>query len=233
MKPAARASFRDIKAEMLHRIATRVWPPGSLIPGEEALAQEFGAARATVNRAVQELARSGLVERKRKAGTRVALHPIREARLAIPLVRREIEANGAVYGYRLLLRESGSAPAQVTDRLGLPLRKNMLQVRCLHLADGAPYQFEQRWIDPDTVPAVRDERFEAVGPNEWLVENAPFSRAEFSFLADRASAEEAAALSIEAGEAVLVAERATWLLTHPITLVRMVHRPGHRMVTEL
>lgn len=233
MSSGVRSSFRDIKAEMLRRIATRVWPPGSLIPGEEALAAEFGAARATVNRAVQELARSGIVDRKRKAGTRVALHPVREARLAIPLVRREIEAKGAAYGYRLLHRESGPAPAEVTGRLGLPTGKHMLQVRCLHLADGAPYQFENRWIDPDTVPPVRNESFETTGPNEWLVENAPFSRAEFSFLADRASAEEAAALGVKDGEAVLVAERVTWLLEHPITLVRMVYPPGHRIVTEL
>ena len=50
----------------------RDWPPGALIPGEEALAQEFGVARATVNRALSELARAGVLERRRKAGTRVA-----------------------------------------------------------------------------------------------------------------------------------------------------------------
>lgn len=230
---AVRSSFRDIKAEMVRRIATRVWPPGALIPGEEALAQEFGAARATVNRAVQELARSGIVERKRRAGTRVALHPVREARLAIPLVRREVEAKGAAYRYRLLSRGGAFAPQEVTARLGLPRGKRMLHVVCLHLADGAPYQFENRWINADTVPAVRNESFETVGPNEWLVENAPFSRAEYSFFADRAGPQEAAPLGVAEGEAVLVAERATWLLDRPITLVHMVHPPGHRVVMEV
>lgn len=233
MNPPARSSFRDIKAEMMRRIATRVWPPGALIPGEEALAQEFGAARATVNKAVQELARAGVVERKRKAGTRVALHPVREARLAIPIVRREVEAKGAAYRYLLLERRGGFAPEAVTERLGLPRGKRMLQVRCLHLSDGAPYQFEDRWINADTVPTVRNEGFRDVGPNEWLVENAPFSRAEYSFFADRASADEAKALDVNEGEAVLVAERATWLLDRPITLVRMVHPPGHRVVMEV
>lgn len=233
MNSSARASSRDIKAEMLRRIATRVWPPGALIPGEEALAQEFGAARATVNRALQELARSGLVERKRKAGTRVALHPVREARLSIPIVRREVEAKGATYGYQLLGRQGDFAPRAVTARLGLPRGKRMLHVVSLHLADGAPYQFENRWINADTVPPVRNESFERVGPNEWLVENAPFSRAEFSFHADRAGADEADALGVAEGEAVLVADRATWLLDQPITLVRMVHPPWHRVVMEV
>ena len=91
------ASFRAIKEEMERRIATRQWAPGATIPGEEDLAREFGSARATVNRALQELARSGVVERKRKAGTRVALHPVREAGFVIPLVGQEIEAEGAAY----------------------------------------------------------------------------------------------------------------------------------------
>ena len=56
-----RVSFRTIKDEIARRIGDKVWPPGTLIPGEAALADEFGAARATVNRALQELARTGLL----------------------------------------------------------------------------------------------------------------------------------------------------------------------------
>mgnify|MGYP000374306696 CR=1 FL=1 len=71
------AGWEDIRAEVLSRIRSKAWPLGTLIPGEEALAQEFGVARATVNRALSELARSGVLERKRKAGTRVAALPVR------------------------------------------------------------------------------------------------------------------------------------------------------------
>ena len=94
MPARGKASFKAIRDELARRIALRVWEPGALIPGEEALAAEFGAARATVNRALQELARSGVVEHRRKAGTRVARNPVREARFLIPLVRDEIEALG-------------------------------------------------------------------------------------------------------------------------------------------
>ena len=142
-----RASFRDIKQEMERRIASRVWKPGATIPGEEDLAREFGSARATVNRALQELARAGVVERKRKAGTRVALHRVREARFVIPLVRQEIEAGGAAYGYERLSRQVEPAPASVRERLALPARTRLLHLRCLHLAGGRPWQYEDRWIN--------------------------------------------------------------------------------------
>jgi GntR family histidine utilization transcriptional repressor len=228
----ARASFRDIKEEMERRIATRVWRPGATIPGEEDLAREFGSARATVNRALQELARAGVVERKRKSGTRVALHPVREARFVIPLVRQEIEAEGAAYRYALIDRTIEPAPDLVRARLGLD-GGDMLHLRCLHLADGAPWQFEDRWINLTSVPQARDESFAETGPNEWLVMNAPFSRADFSFRAARADAEEARLLGLREGVAVFVAERMTFIGEEPITLVRMVHPPTHVLRTSI
>ena len=228
----ARASFRDIKEEMERRIATRIWRPGATIPGEEDLAREFGSARATVNRALQELARAGVVERKRKSGTRVSLRPVREARFVIPLVRQEIEAEGADYRYALIRRDIEPAPDLVRARLGLDAGE-MLHLRCLHLADGTPWQFEDRWINLAAVPQARDEDFTEVGPNEWLVMNAPFSRADFSFRAARASLEEARLLGLGSADAVFVAERMTFVGDEPVTLVRMVHPPTYVLRTSL
>jgi GntR family histidine utilization transcriptional repressor len=230
---AHRTSWLDIRAELSRRIAAREWKPGVAIPGEEQLAAEFAVARATVNRALQDLARSGLVERKRKAGTRVALHPVREARFAIPLVRHQVEAKGATYGYTLLGREERQASEIVRARLGLAAEAPMLHLRCLHTADREPWQYEDRWISLTAVPQAAGETFEAVGPTEWLVENAPFSRAEFAFFAAAAGAHEASLLGLAPASPVFVGERLTWLAEAPVTLVRMVHPPGYRMVTHI
>lgn len=228
-----RVSFRAIRDEMARRIGQREWAPGALIPAEEALAREFGAARATVNRALQELARSGLIERKRKAGTRVVPHPVREARFAIPLVRQEIEARGQTYHYRLLSRAEEGLPEAVAARMKLKTGSVRLHVRALHLADGAPYQYEDRWINTGAVPGARAESFEVVSPNEWLVAKAPFSEADLTVFADAATEEEARLLNVASGAPVFVVERLTWLVEKPITLVRMVHPGTHRMVSRL
>lgn len=230
---AARASFRDIRDELARRIAAKVWQPGAIIPAEEDLAREFGSARATVNRALQELARAGIVERKRKAGTRVALHPVREARFVIPLVRQEIEAEGRAYRYQLLSRQVEPAPDPVRQRLGLARPRRMLHLRCLHLGDDVPWQFEDRWINLAAAPGAGRESFDDIGPNEWLVHNAPFSRADFVFRAARATAEESRLLQVPDGEAVFVGERMTWLGAEPITMVRMVHPPSHEIRTSV
>ena len=62
-------SWQSVQEEVLARIHSRQWKPGDLIPNEADLAQEFGCARATVNRALQNLADEGLLDRRRKAGT--------------------------------------------------------------------------------------------------------------------------------------------------------------------
>lgn len=228
-----RTSWRDIREELMRRIAVREWGPGADIPGEETLAAEFGASRATVNRAMQDLASRGLVERKRRAGSRVAANPVREARFVIPLVREEVEKRGAQYGYSLLSRETVPAPEIVRARLQVPRGARFLHLRCLHLADRRPWQCEDRWICLDAVPSARTADFETIGPNEWLVANAPFSNAEYAFFADAASPDEAAALGLAAGTPVFVGERLTWLGDVPVTLVRMVHPPSHRVVTRV
>ena len=95
-------TYREIKADILRRITQGEWKPGSLVPNESDLAEHYGAARATVNRAMRELAEDGLIERKRKAGTRVRLSPLRQAKFDIPIVRQQIEEQGSTYRYALV-----------------------------------------------------------------------------------------------------------------------------------
>ena len=66
-------SWQAVADEVLARIRRRDWAPGDLIPNEVDLAGEMGCARTTVNRALRHLAEAGYLERRRKAGTRVAL----------------------------------------------------------------------------------------------------------------------------------------------------------------
>ena len=97
--------YQNIKTEIREWIQTGIWKQGGLIPVEVALAKEFGCARATVNRALRELAEEGIFERRRKAGTRVVMPTGRSANFEIPRIRLEIEETGATYHYALLLRE--------------------------------------------------------------------------------------------------------------------------------
>jgi len=227
-----RRSFRDVKAELLRRITDGDWQPGALVPGEVELAAAFGVARATVNRAMRELTDEGLLERRRKAGTRVRASPLRAARFEIPLVRAEIEATGAAYGYRRLSRAVVGAPADLENRLSLAKGARLLHLCCLHLADKRPFQHEERWINLAAQPAAEAEEFLDLGPNEWLIRAVPFSAVEISFLAMAAAGEVAEALHLTRGEPVFAVERTTWWQGQAITHVRLCYGRGHRMTTR-
>ncbi|RKF16184.1 UTRA domain-containing protein [Roseovarius spongiae] len=225
-------TYRDIKADILARITRGALAPGALIPNELELAETYDCARATVNRAMRELAEEGVIERKRKAGTRVRLAPRREARVPIPIVRHEIEATGARYRYSLLSREETTAPDWLRDRLSLLYGARALHLTCLHFADGAPYQYEDRWISLDMLPHAADADFTATGPNEWLVAAIPFSNAEIAFGAVAADADAAAHLACTEATPLFQTERSTWWQGEAITFVRLWFRPGYRLETR-
>lgn len=229
---ADKVRFRDVKAAILHRITAGDWGPGVLLPGEVELAAEFGVARATLHRAMRELTDEGILERRRKAGTRVRPSPLRAARFEIPLVRAEIEATGAAYGYALLSRTAGTAPDWLTARLSLDEAAPVLHLTCLHQADGRPYQFEERWINLAALPQAEETDFDAHTPNEWLIGAVPYSQVEISFLAAAATSPVAGALDLTEGEPVFTVERTTWWQGQAITHVRLTYGRGHRMTTR-
>ena len=226
-------SYRDIKSVVLDRLRAGIWGPNSLLPSESDLATEFNSTRTTVNRALRELAEEGFLERKRKAGTRVLTAPTRRAQFAIPLVREEVGETGADYRYALVSRQIETAPAWLAARLSLPAGQDVVALTCMHYADNAPFQLEQRWIVPTAVPEVLDEPFDTLGPNEWLLKRVPFSNLEFSVMASKADEKLAEFLDAPLGDPIFTAERITWLEGTPITLARMYFAPGYRMTTRL
>lgn len=226
------ASFRRIKADVLRRIASGEWGPGGLLPAETELAAAYGCARATVNRALRELAEDGILERRRKSGTRVRPAPVRQARFEIPLIRREVEAIGAAYRHALVSRQERAAPDWLRARMGLADGAQALHLVCMHFADGAPFQHEDRWISLDALPQAREADFAAVGPNEWLVSAVPFSEVEIGLAAVAADAAVAGHLGCAEGAALFRVERTTRWKGQAITDVRLTYRPGHRLTSR-
>ena len=220
--------WEDIRAEVLRRIRARDWPPGALIPGEEALALEFGVARATVNRALRDLAEAGVIERKKRAGTRVAELPVRRARLEVPVIRLDVVGRGLPYSFEVLADRMAPAPVPVTARLGLPEGARMRYLETLHLAGGRPYVLETRWLNPAVLPDPAPA-FTEISANEWLVTHVSLVSGDLSFTADPASAREAEVMGVAPGTPLLVAERTTHGTEGPITWVRLAHAPGHRV----
>ena len=223
------AGWQEIHAEALRRIQAREWAPGALIPNETALANEFGCARATVNRALQGLADAGWLERRRKAGTRVTLSPQRRAQLAIPLIRQEIENRGQRFSHRIITREPIPMPPRQRAVLALQSPTRALHVITLYLADARAFALEQRWVNLVAVPAFGDAPLGEISPNEWLVQNAAFSHGTLDYSAEAADGLTATHLGCVTATPLMVLERCTFGPDAPVTFMRLSYAPGHHL----
>ncbi len=228
----SRLSWKDVRDTVHDAILSGQYVPGDRLPRDADIASSLNCARSTVQRAMQDLSDSGLVERRRKGGTHVRLDPVTRATLDIPITRREVEQKGGRYGYQLIRQQQQTPPHKVLAALEMTTPQDLLRVEALHLSDCQPYMLEDRWICLDTAPEILDIDLSVQSANEWLVLNKPYSRCDLRFYAISADEKTADFLGTNAGAALFVIERTTWIETAPITTVRAITRPGYQLLTS-
>ena len=227
-----RLSWKDVRDEIHEAILSGRYGPGDRLPRDADIAEDLNCARSTVQRAMQDLSDSGLVERRRKGGTKVRSEPVTRATLDIPITRREVEQKGGRYGYQLIHSTKTDAPRGVIATFELTKTQPMLRVEALHLSDGRPYILEDRWISLDTVQEIAGVDLTTQSANEWLVLNRPYNRCDLRFYAISANSRVAELLQIETGAALFVMERTTWIDDAPITTVQGITKPGYQLLTR-
>ncbi len=225
-------TWQSVRAEVLERIRSREWPPGELIPTEQELAVQLGCARATVNRALRELADSGIIERRRKVGTRVTSTQSRRTRLEIPAMRQEIEGLGASYNYELTHFEVRPANDQAKKALQLDPGQSLTLVKGQYLANGVPHCCEVIWLNQAVLPPFQRADFEETPALEWLARNVALTTGRFSILAESAVGDCARLLNIADGTPGPTIERASWSDAAPVSFLRRIHPPEHRLISE-
>jgi len=226
-------SHHDIRRALRARIESGEWQLGALIPAETMLANEYGCARTTINRALQTLASDGLVVRKRKGGTRVCEMPVRQAKFEIPVLREQVEATGSKYRHQIISQKLKTTTASVRTRLRIPDGKKALFMETLHLADGRPYAYEQRWVNIQAVPEIMQAPLDQLSANEWLVKTVPFSSGDVIFSAEKADKTVAGALQSDIGNAIFVVDRTTWMGDDFITTMKLYYKDGYQLYSPL
>jgi GntR family transcriptional regulator, histidine utilization repressor len=223
----------QILADIEGRILSGEWPPGHRIPYEHELTARYDCSRMTVSKALTQLVRAGLIERRRKAGSFVTQPLSHSALLEIRDVAAEIAALGLPYAFTVLARTKRRATPADRNRLNAPAGAPVLCVVCRHDAAGRPFCHEDRLISLAAVPEAAEEQFETISPGPWLLAKSPWTSAEHrirAVAADRAMAE---TLRLTEGAPCLVVERRTWLTERPVTHVTLTYPAGaHELVAN-
>ncbi len=221
-----------IRTDVEARIRSGEWRPGHRIPFEHELTAHYGCARMTVSKALQALARSGLIERRRKAGSFVAHPHVQSAVVAIPDIGQRLMAQTGAYRFELLQRHVRAPRRQSAAEAALHCTGDLLMLDGVHHAADAPFGIEHRVICLSSVPEAAAADFSAADPGAWLIGHMPWSDARHRISANAANAETAALLAIPVGAACLQVERWTWLAADGatgagVTYVKQLY-PGDR-----
>jgi GntR family transcriptional regulator len=164
---AAEHPHRQIAAALRIRIRAGEWPPGDRLPSIPALATEYGVAKQTVQRAIDQLRLDGLLITRPGSGTYVRGTRRRLNRLARGRYgpRRGYHADLAGrYHQRLLDVATVPAPPEVADAFGVADGTPLLRRRHLVRTDERqPAELGATWLLPRDADGTSLVRAEAYG----------------------------------------------------------------------
>ncbi len=221
-KSKPQSTYERIRRDIERNILSGKWSPGTKIPFEHELMQQYGCSRMTVNKAMVSLVDNGLITRRRRAGSFVAEPVLQNPIMEIHDFAREPAA--ADYHYKLLSRKPGRLTAAQARSMGLPAnRAAVLNTECLHSVGGRPLALERRSIFLDAVAAAAAQSFEHVPPGTWLLQHVAWTDAEHTISASAADTALAQLLQLETGKPCLVLERKTWRAGEIITCVCLIY----------
>jgi len=216
------AKAKQVYLVLRDRILSGAAGYGSRLPTENELAQFHGVSRVTVRRALGELARERLIERRPSAGTRVVYRP---APAPITADIADVLANLADMGRRTAveLLSFGYVPAEgaVAQALGIgpdQLLQRSVRVRSV---DGLPFSYLTTHV-PESVSVTFTRQELATRPLLDLIERAgvKVEHARQRISAGLATPDVAKALGVRSGSPL-------------IELVRVVYDQAGRGVEHL
>jgi len=203
---------------------------GSLLPTEGQLSEEFNVSRITSKRAMDELAREGLVERNRGRGTHV-IHKSNSSPMHSPMVGllQEVESIGQNSTALILQCKMMTPPRRIRQLLGVADDQQILHLRRVRQHDNIRFGYYNSWtrvVDLPEDPGVfehtpRMPYFRSKGLKVSFIKQ--------SLTACAASAEAARALGVERGTALLSLTRLAFRDHHsqgfPVDYLRVLYHP--------
>ncbi|MEZ5776266.1 MAG: UTRA domain-containing protein [Hyphomicrobiaceae bacterium] len=219
--------YLRVKSHVGAAIAGGELRPGDRLPSEAELVERFAVSRMTVSRALNELAREGLVERVQGVGSFVAVRRSETAMLEVRDIAEEVARRGGTYGCRVLVLSKGIS-GTVGRLMGLGAEAVHYHSVIVHLADGVPLQIETRFVNPDFAPDYLAQDFSTATPYAYLMSLGPLQAAEHAIEARRVTVEEARRLEIEDDEPAIVLKRRTWSRNKVASVATLVAPAGRQ-----
>jgi GntR family transcriptional regulator len=197
--------YREIADAIRESIAHGDYAAGSMLPSEAEFSTQFGASRVTVRRALELLREQSMVASQRGLGWFVAVEPVPQGLGHLTTIEAQLAERGIVPVRRVVDFAFTRAEGRVADVLGVD---QVLRVRRLNLADGAPFAVVTTWCPAHLAADVSRADVERATFGELL--EVRLVRARQTISAAASDAAEAELLAIPTGSPVLRCLRTTY-----------------------
>lgn len=133
--------------------------PGDQFPTELDLVRDYGIARVTVRRAINELVRDGLLSRSPGKGSFVAAPKIERELVNVASFTSRMQALGAAVASRVVAVEVVPADARLSRLLAVRDGAPVVCIRRVRLANGEPVTIEASHLSLERCPGIDQEDF--------------------------------------------------------------------------
>lgn len=219
--------YLQIERAVRTKVQSGAWPAGYRIPPELSLMKMANCSRATINKALTNLANAKLIVRQRRNGSYIHQSTEEHAVLGVLDIKKRIEDAGRAYSYQVVERRTLSVGEETGCWPEAESGEPLLWLLAVHRGNGEPEVIEERLIRLSLVPEAEHQDFEDSPPNVWLLTKLPCTRLAHSISARIATKREKDLLDLPRQSALLVSERRTWAEKEPVTWVRLSF-PGER-----
>jgi GntR family transcriptional regulator len=194
------AKAKQVYLVLRDRILSGAAGFGARLPTENELAESHGVSRVTVRRALGELARERLIERRRSAGTRVIYRPPAPMTADITGVLANLADMGRRTAVKLVAFDYVPADGSVARALDVAPDQFLQRAVRVRAVDGVPFSYLTTHV-PESVSATFTQEDLASRPLLELLERAGVKadRARQRISAALASPEVADALEVRPG----------------------------------
>ncbi|MHB0912692.1 MAG: GntR family transcriptional regulator [Armatimonadota bacterium] len=157
MDSAKTPLYRRLYNEMRDRINSKVYPPGTALPSESKMREEFGVSLITIRRAIHELALDGMVYIRHGIGSFVREPSRSDIVVGMSSFTSDV-AEGRLRIVRTLMAdELVPAPTAVADRLGVQVGSMVRRLVRLDCEGGAPLSVDEAFIPPALASMITPE----------------------------------------------------------------------------
>ena len=135
--------------------------PGTPVPPERALSEQFGVSRTTVRQALHDLAVEGRIIRRQGRGTFVATPKVNH-NVQLTSYTEAMTAQGLRPGSRIVDVAITEAEDEVASHLGLKQSALVTRVERVRYANGEPMAVETVYLDHNRFPGIAEELSEGL-----------------------------------------------------------------------